>query len=268
MSRRNDTDKTLEAVLYIIAFVPIFLFYAAEFVVAGVVGLFNSIFDSVMPKARIIERIQWSKDQYQHSGMSFGLSGNPRFYYRVKNVPTHVEVKFLVTFENGKSKTISTVEGSEKYYYLLEYTKIAKPIDGKRREEEPKTATKTEPEEKQTYQEPVKPKIKKYYLEIPFEIAPNEYSLSILYPSCQMERRPDGESRINIRFEARYDVSVKGLRNRVVKCSTIDDQGRMTDTMREVRTLDASGSQLIDISFWRNADDEPAKIIVGLDRYN
>lgn len=269
MARRSDTDKTLEAVLSIIIFVPICLFWVAEFLLTGVVKMFQSMFDSILPKgvatARIVERIQRTKDKYQHSGMSFGINGNPRLYYRVKNVPTYVEVKFLVTFENGKAKTISTIEGSKKYYYLLEYSKIPGQAEQTRQ-------TRPEPEPQrpaaEKASEPEKPKAKKYYLDIPFEIAPNEYSLSILYPSCQMERRPDGESRINVRFEARYDVSAKGLRNRVVKCSTIDAQGRMTDTMRETRTLDASGSQMIDITFWRNVDDEPAKVIVGLDRYN
>lgn len=71
--------------------------------------------------AEIIERIQWTKEKYQHSGMSVGWNGCPRYYYRLKQVPSHVEIKFLVTFQDGHTEIISAIEGSEKCKSILKF---------------------------------------------------------------------------------------------------------------------------------------------------
>ena len=71
--------------------------------------------------AEIIDRIQWTKEKYQHSGISLGTRGGIRGYWRVKNVPTHVEVKFRVTDTDGKVKIVSANEGTERYNSIMQY---------------------------------------------------------------------------------------------------------------------------------------------------
>jgi len=83
-----------------------------------------------------------------------------------------------------------------------------------------------------------------------------------------MIRRASGEYRIEVRFAISYDPMVKGIRNRVITCATVDSAGRMTAVRRDNKVLDLSGSRMVDIMFWENAEQEPAKIVIGVDRYN
>lgn len=107
-----------------------------------------------------------------------------------------------------------------------------------------------------------------YYIDIPFEIAPNEYGLKISYPSCQVEKKEDGDQRVYVRFTATYDPTVKGLRNRVLICSIVNKDGKTMDISRGRKVLDTSGSQMVDITYWHLMEEEPARVVVGLDRYN
>ena len=89
--------------------------------------------DKKIVSAVIVDRTQMMKEVYRHSGFSVGLRGNPRFHWRVKNVPTHIEVKVDVVYEDGKHRQLTLVEGSERYNKILS-------ICAKRKEE---LATKT-----------------------------------------------------------------------------------------------------------------------------
>ena len=89
--------------------------------------------DNKIVSATVVNRTQMTKEVYRHSGFSVGLRGNPRFHWRVKNVPTHIEVKVDVVYEDGKHRQLTLVEGSERYNKILS-------ICAKRKEE---LATKT-----------------------------------------------------------------------------------------------------------------------------
>lgn len=221
------------------------------------------------------------------SGYSISSRGNVRAYWRFRNELDHIAVEFEVHYENGEVRRITANENSSLYNGLMPYVGIKpkppvpnpappppiveppKPVEISPPKEPIKhmDEVKTLPEAKPAEQPKPKRKEEKRFAEVPFEVATNEYSLVISYPSCQMIRWASGEYRIEVRFAVSYDPTVKGVRNRVVTCATVDSSGRMTAVSRDNKVLDLSGSRIIDIMFWENAEQEPAKIVVGIDRY-
>ena len=221
------------------------------------------------------------------SGYSISSRGNVRAYWRFRDEVDHIEVTFEVHYEDGKVRNITAHEDSELYNRLMPYVgvkpkppiptpepsiqiaELPKPVEISPPKESIKytNEVKTLPEAKPAEQPKPNRKEEKRFAEVPFEVAPNEYSLAISYPSCQMIRWASGEYRIEVRFSVSYDPTVKGVRNRVVTCATVDSSGRMTAVTRDNKVLDLSGSRIIDIMFWENAEQEPAKIVVGIDRY-
>lgn len=221
------------------------------------------------------------------SGYSISSRGNVRAYWRFRDEVDHIEVTFEVHYEDGKVRNITAHEDSELYNRLMPYVgvkpkppiptpepsiqiaELPKPVEISPPKESIKytNEVKTLPEAKPAEQPKPNRKEEKRFAEVPFEVAPNEYSLAISYPSCQMIRWASGEYRIEVRFAVSYDPTVKGVRNRVVTCATVDSSGRMTAVTRDNKVLDLSGSRIIDIMFWENAEQEPAKIVVGIDRY-
>ncbi len=221
------------------------------------------------------------------SGYSISSRGNVRAYWRFRNEVDHIEVEFEVHYESGEVCRITANEGSSLYNGLMPYVGIKprppvpkptpplpimeppKPVEISKPKEPIKHMDEVKPLPEEKPAEPPKPKQKeeKRFAEVPFEVAPNEYNLAISYPSCQMIKWASGEYRIEVRFAVSYDPTVKGVRNRVVTCATVDSSGRMTAVRSDNKVLDLSGSRIVDIMFWENAEQEPAKIVVGIDRY-
>lgn len=207
------------------------------------------------------------------SGFSVGSRGSFRTYWRFREEVDHIDVDFRVHYQDGRVCKVTAREGSGKcdklYSYMgkpkLKPVEPPKPvvIEPPKVIEQPKIVEASRSEAK-----PQKQEKNKYYIEIPFEIAPNEYSLAIAYPSCQVENTKDGERRAYVRFTATYDPTVKGLRNRVIICSLVNKDGKTMDVRRGMKVFDTSGSQMIDLSFWKLIDEEPARVVVGVDRYN
>ena len=218
------------------------------------------------------------------SGYSISSRGNFRAYWRFRNEVDHIEVEFEVHYESGEVRRITANEDSSLYNGLMPYVgaKPKPPIPNPAPQplaELPKLVEISPPKEPikhmehmdevKTSEPPKQNKNKgNRFAEVPFEIAPNEYKLSVSYPSCQMVRRSNGECRVQVRFSVSYDPTVKGVRNRVITCATVDSAGRMTAVRRDNKVLDLSGSRMADIMFWENAEQEPAKIVIGVDRYN
>lgn len=73
--------------------------------------------------ARILNKTQWKKDTYQPSGFSYGKGGS-RFYWRVQKVPSHVEIRFLVTFTDNTQQEISVVEGTPRCDSILAHVDV------------------------------------------------------------------------------------------------------------------------------------------------
>lgn len=219
------------------------------------------------------------------SGYSISSRGNFRAYWRFRNEVDHIEVEFEVHYESGEVRRITANEDSSLYNGLMPYVgakpkpPIPNPAPPPQIAELPKLVEISPPKEPikhmehmdevKTSEPPKQNKNKgNRFAEVPFEIAPNEYKLSVSYPSCQMVRRSNGECRVQVRFSVSYDPTVKGVRNRVITCATVDSAGRMTAVRRDNKVLDLSGSRMADIMFWENAEQEPAKIVIGVDRYN
>lgn len=75
--------------------------------------------DEKIVSAEVIDRTQVMTEKYQHSGFSIGLHGNPRAYWRVKQVPSHIIVKVAVVYEDGKHGQLTLVEGSGRYNRIM-----------------------------------------------------------------------------------------------------------------------------------------------------
>lgn len=297
--KKND-GGCLIAVL--IVGVPLYLIFTywpyiaifAVLVVAAVIicVIANSAYVSAQLKnvqyAVILGKTRVMATKSRPSGYSISSRGNFRAYWRFRNEVDHIEVEFEVHYESGEVRRITANEDSSLYNGLMPYVglkpkpPVPKPTPPPPIVEPPKPVEISPPKEPIKHMDEVKPlpeanpaeppkqkwKEEKRFAEVPFEVAPNEYSLEISYPSCQMIRRASGEYRIEVRFAISYDPMVKGIRNRVITCATVDSAGRMTAVRRDNKVLDLSGSRMVDIMFWENAEQEPAKIVIGVDRYN
>ena len=297
--KKND-GGCLVAVL--IVGVPLYLIFTywpyiaifAVLVVAAVIicVIANSAYVSTQLKnvqyAVILGKTRVMTTKSRPSGYSISSRGNFRAYWRFRNEVDHIEVEFEVHYESGEVRRITANEDSSLYNGLMPYVGLKpkppvpkptppppiveppKPVEISPPKEPIKHMDEVKPLPEANPAEPPKPKRneEKRFAEVPFEVAPNEYSLEISYPSCQMIRRASGEYRIEVRFAISYDPMVKGIRNRVITCATVDSAGRMTAVRRDNKVLDLSGSRMVDIMFWENAEQEPAKIVIGVDRYN
>lgn len=297
--KKNDTSGLLVVILMV--GLPLFFFAAYWKYILVFAGVVIAIYgvcllsqskrsDSVMrgvDYAYIVGRTTCMTTRSRPSGYSVSSRGNVRAYWRYQKEVDHVDIEFEVHNRDGTVQNVTTEEGSSLYKRLSPYVRL-KPEPSATRSwpppakelqktvEPPKieaTVKKQEIAELPAKVEEAKPTIQKakeekYYADVPFEIAPNEFNLKISYPSCQMVKWESGEHRIYVRFGITYDPTVKGVRNRVVKCATVDKEGRMTAVEKEWKVLDLSGSKLIEIMFADNAEQEPAKIVVGLDRHD
>lgn len=291
----------MEALIVFVLLVGIPLYFIMEYgsillsIAIGFVALiiFVLIADAIATESQlkgiqytlVVGRTNWMNTKTRPSGFSIGSRGSIRGYWRFREEVDHVEVKFEVHYEDGRVRMVTANEGTSKCDRLMSF--VGSPPN---RKENVPTQKAIEPQLTQTTTIQVarlekverkqdaitdltqsqiaqKKKDEKRFAEVPFEVTPNEFNLAVHNPSCQMVKRSDGEYRIFIRFAITYNPSVKGVRNRCVKCATIDSAGRMTAVERECKVLDLSGSRLVEITFLENAEQEPAKVIVGLDRY-
>lgn len=256
--------------------------FSVIFGILNACGVIPIVDTSDVQYAVVMKRTKVMRDTVRPSGFSIGSKGSFRSYYRFGHEYSHTEVKFEVHYNDGSVRHITANVGSNAYQKL-----IACPSSPPKPKEKPAriqsrptvAAKQTPPPSKapelsqaapavQESGDKAKPQQEARYVEVPFEVLPNEYGLKVSYPSCQMVKRSSGEYRIYIRFGITYDASVKGVRNRCVKCATVDSAGRMTAVRKEWKVLDLSGGKLVEMIFADNADQEPAKIVVGLDRHN
>lgn len=275
-------------VLYVLftywQYIAIFAVIFIAIIIIGLVVHASNVSEQLknIQYAVILRRTRVMTTKSRPSGYSISSRGNFRAYWRFRNEVDHIEVEFEVHYESGEVRRITANEDSSLYNGLMPYVgakpkpPITNPAPPPQIAELPKLVEISPQKEPIKHMDEVKtsepPKQNKNkgnrFAEVPFEIAPNEYKLSVSYPSCQMVRRSNGECRVQVRFSVSYDPTVKGVRNRVITCATVDSAGRMTAVRRDNKVLDLSGSRMADIMFWENAEQEPAKIVIGLDRYN
>lgn len=278
-------------VLYVLftywQYIAIFAVIFIAIIIIGLVVHASNVSEQLknIQYAVILRRTRVMTTKSRPSGYSISSRGNFRAYWRFRNEVDHIEVEFEVHYESGEVRRITANEDSSLYNGLMPYVgakpkpPIPNPAPPPQIAELPKLVEISPPKEQikhmehmdevKTSEPPKQNKNKgNRFAEVPFEIAPNEYKLSVSYPSCQMVRRSNGECRVQVRFSVSYDPTVKGVRNRVITCATVDSAGRMTAVRRDNKVLDLSGSRMADIMFWENAEQEPAKIVIGVDRYN
>ncbi len=87
--------------------------------------------DEGIVSAEIVRRKQITRETFTPSGFSIGSRGGGRMYWRVKNVPNHVEVTLNVVYENGKHVQITLVEDSYRYNRIMSQCASRKEIPAK-----------------------------------------------------------------------------------------------------------------------------------------
>lgn len=110
-------------------------------VVIGVVGTRKS--DQKIVSAKVVERTQIMTDECAPSGFSLGSRGGGRLYWRFRKVPSHVEVKVDVVFEDGEHQRLTLTEGSGRYNRIMAICK-------KREEASAKTLSPSKPSPKKS----------------------------------------------------------------------------------------------------------------------
>lgn len=84
--------------------------------------------DNMIVSAEVIERIQVTKEQLRESGFSIGWHGNPRMYWSIDDVPSHIEVRVSVVYENGKRRVLTLIEGSGRYNRIMSICQKRKEV--------------------------------------------------------------------------------------------------------------------------------------------
>jgi len=87
--------------------------------------------DEKIVSAEVVDRTQIMREEYRHSGFSIGTRGGGRMYWRVKNVPSHVEVKLNVVYENGNHAQLTLTEGSGRYNRIMAQCEKRKEVPTK-----------------------------------------------------------------------------------------------------------------------------------------
>ena len=215
-------------------------------------------------RVELINRTDIYKSGLGATGFSLGLDGKPRILLGSQTNYERTDVTFFVYYTDKQPQKITVKEGSKKYQKLLSYVgreaakqeslpQISAPA--------PQITTAPAPKIAENPQE------KRYYVDVPFEVLSNEFSLNISFQSCQMIETEE-KKKAEVRFEASYDPKVKGVRSQRVVCAVVDSKNRIVSVMRDVRNLDGSGRKLVDITFWQNIEETPTRVRVGLERYS
>lgn len=219
-----------------------------------------------------INRSKVYKEGFEHTGFSIGSNGHGRAYFGKRKRLIGIETTFYVTYSDKSPKYITASEGTKKFSTLMQYFEHQEQAEYHRMEETQKK-NELKPVEQVTLQptnveNPKKEKPK--FLDIPFIILPNEFSIEISNQSCVYQPREyDAESyEVYIRFEIHYDSTVKGVTNRKVICALYDSNDRIFSTRSALDHLSKSGCQIVEINFWDNIYEEPAKVSIGVERYN
>lgn len=222
---------------------------------------------------QLVERAKIYKEGFENTGFSIGTSGHGRAYFGKRKHPQGVEATFCVTYSDKPMEQVKAMEGSEQYFKLLSYIERQDKQEMNKHRAEQKEKETKELIAKQELQaqlkelESKKMNDRKYYIEVPFEVLPNEFGLEIFHQSCQIVIEY-GQKKIRVRFEVRYNTETKGARNRRIVCAALDSEDKIVSVNRERTGLDKSGGKIMDIVFWDNIEEDPSKVTIGLERIN
>lgn len=218
------------------------------------------------------------EEKYEHTGVSIGTSGHGRAYFRKRKHLKGVESTFRVFYSDKPPKIIKVMENTGKYCKLISYIDRQELKAQNLRDTAPASA---EEESVQTSAgrvlvevcrtESKSPLDPPKFLDIPFEVLPNEYSLEVRHQSCiyKQTKYDNGRCEVDIRFEAYYDPTIKGVTNRKIVVSLYDQKGRIfavSDT--GFRRLDKSGCKVVSLNFWQDIIEEPSQVSISIEKFS
>jgi len=84
--------------------------------------------DKKIVSAEVIDRVQIMTERCRESGFSIGWHGNPRVHWSIDEVPSHINARVSVVYENGKRRVLTLTEGSDRYNRIMSICKKRKEV--------------------------------------------------------------------------------------------------------------------------------------------
>lgn len=278
MSHKGNSD--IGCLLTICAIVGIVLFITSEhgiYIIAAIAAVIVLYFviSAVenhknlknITHVEITGRSNIYDEGYENTGFSVGTKGSMRFYFGKKKRLRGKEVTFHVSYSDKDSKIISAMEDTSVYNKLMEYVYADESDAPKTKGDEPKKFAENSEKQGKIVSKPVEETKQCYYIDVPFEVIPNDYHLTVHHQSCQMIIGSDCKE-VKIMFEVNYDQAAKGANNRRLVCALLDKDDKIVSVVNDWKSLSKSGGRILDLTFWQNITDEPSKIRIGLEQIN
>ena len=123
--------------IFLIILLVVFMIISPIFTTLFLVILFSIIWlacyltrkeDEKIVSAEVVDRTQIMREECQTSGFSFGFNGNPRIHMRFVQVPSYIQVKLAVVYENGKHDLIVLNESSGRFNRIMSICEKRKKI--------------------------------------------------------------------------------------------------------------------------------------------
>lgn len=223
-------------------------------------------------RVEIVDSTKVYQEKFENTGFSIGTNGHGRAYFGKRKRLKGTEVTFLISYTDKPQRTVKAMEGSNQYNTLMEYIYRQDEEEKQRKKSQKETIPSSGTSTIQAVQtvpsaeiKQIPQKEKPKYLEIPFEILPNEYSLEITHQTC-IYQLSYGNHETVIRGEARYNPDVRGITNRKLVISIYDKDGHIMGVKSSFSEyLDKSGCKIIDATFYKT-EEEPAKVSIGIEK--
>lgn len=280
-------------ILLIQKFWPAILLIVAAIVIIAIVAVCSNDkqFKNIKYTERLPGKTSVYQEGYEHSGFSFSTSGNARTYYRKRRHKVGDEVAFNVTYNDLSCKIVKVMYGSDRYYFLMdkerkpekkiESNAISKPeavaeaIAPETEKVEERTPIELEPPKEEIVAEVSaienkRPEIKAKFIKVESQILPNEVSARVENVTCISKYDTlANKGKFIVQFMLYFDPTPKGLTNRTPTVTIIDKDGNILDTSKSYSDrLDKSGVRAVKTIFYDNLGVEPAKVAIGIDRWN
>lgn len=276
-------------ILLIQKFWPVILLLIAVIVIIALIAVCanENQFKNIKYTERLPGKTSVYQEGYEHSGFSFSTSGNARTYYRRRRHKVGDEVAFNVTYNDLSRKVVKVMYGSDRYYFLLD--KERKPDKKVASKSDPKPELIAEvivPETKSVDEKPViaieppkeespaieskRPEIKASFIKVESSVLPNEVSARVENVTCISKYDTIAKKgKFIVQFILYFDSTQKGITNRTPTITLIDKDGNILDTSKSYcDRLDKSGVRTVKAIFHDNLGVEPAKVTIGIDRWN
>lgn len=213
---------------------------------------------------QLIGKTDIYRERFENTGFSIGTNGHGRAYFRRRKDFQKSEVSFYITYSDKDPQTVLVMDDSKAYFKLLSYIERQNNVE----QECPKIAEQEASPELSLVQ--VEKEIDKpRFLDIPFVVLQNEYSVEVKHQSCIYKRMEYDKDHfeVDIRCEVYYNPLKKGITNRKIVVSLYDKKDRIIAVKSAwPDRLDKSGCKVLEINFGQNILEEPSKVSISIDR--